>query len=71
MLGPFPMLVRNLRGWAEAVAIARRLRPDLTDEAFERAGADFVDWTYWDAPWYTVHPSTAIEFAEAAARKLT
>ena len=62
------MLVGKMRGWAEAVARARELWPDIPAWAFEIAAeTEAPANTYGEAEWFSVHPSTAAEHAVRAA----
>jgi hypothetical protein len=54
------MKIRDCRGWDEALADARRQRPDADDANWERVGNTEVDWTYGDAPWFSLHPSALV-----------
>jgi hypothetical protein len=64
------MLVRELRGWARAVKLARELWPDIPAICFARAGdCEAQAGTFHDEPWWSVYPALAASLARAALRR--
>jgi hypothetical protein len=62
------MLVGKMRGWAEAVARAREIWPEIPAWAYEIAAeTEAPANTYGEAEWFSVHPATAAEQAVRAA----
>jgi hypothetical protein len=62
------MRVGDLRGWAEAVARARELYPEIPSWAFDLAADEPAEIrTYETSEWFSVHPTTAGEIATRVA----
>jgi hypothetical protein len=62
------MRIGDLRGWAEAVARARELWPEIPAWAYDFAAEQDAEIrTYEQAEWFSIHPVIAAEHAVRAA----